>query len=174
MGSVDKCAKMIQHIWNILLDLDLLSKFTSGPTPIHDNNSTTIQRWHGMTTEGLKHIQLWENAVQEDVQCGVINVRKIEQKFNASDIFTKEDKDTKYFIAWKCTLVHPSPFIRNGMTADLGNKQPHLPPNSSPEACVFKKCPNGTFLQNSLMQKRRGKLSVCLSLLFPWSLSLHW
>ena len=46
-----------------------------------------------MTTKGLHHLQMRENAVRESVQNGFIETKHCEEKYNLSDRFTKEDKD---------------------------------------------------------------------------------
>ena len=53
---------------------------------------------HTLSTKGLRHIQIHENAVREQVQSGHIEVKHIAGDINLSDLFTKEDKDTQHFI----------------------------------------------------------------------------
>jgi hypothetical protein len=51
-----------------------------------------------MTTKGLRHKQIRENAVRESVQNKFIEVKHIAGRLNLADMFTKEDKDTAHFI----------------------------------------------------------------------------
>ena len=51
-----------------------------------------------MTTKGLRHIQIRENAVRESCINGFIEVKHISGKVNLSDMFTKEDKYVNHFI----------------------------------------------------------------------------
>ena len=51
-----------------------------------------------MTTKGLRYIQIRENSVREAVQNKIVTIKHIDGKINLADLFTKELKDTKYFI----------------------------------------------------------------------------
>jgi hypothetical protein len=62
-----------------------------------------------MTTKGLRHIQMQENAVREQVQLGFITVEHIGGKQNLADAFTKEEKDTNHFITCRDLLVSSPP-----------------------------------------------------------------
>jgi hypothetical protein len=60
-----------------------------------------------MTTKGLRHIQIRENAVRESIQSDLIDVLHIAGKINLADLFTKEDKDAAHFIAIRDTIMTP-------------------------------------------------------------------
>jgi hypothetical protein len=60
-----------------------------------------------MTTRGLRHIQMQENAVHEQVQRNFITVEHIGSKHNIVDPFTKEEKDNDHFIACRDLLLTP-------------------------------------------------------------------
>jgi hypothetical protein len=62
-----------------------------------------------MTTKGLRHIQMRENAVREQVQQGLITVEHIGGKQNLSDAFTKEEKDPEHFITCRNLLLTQKP-----------------------------------------------------------------
>jgi len=64
-----------------------------GPTKVYNDNAACVCWAQTMTTKGLRHIQIRENAVREAVQRGDITV-----ELNLADLFTKEDKDTNHFI----------------------------------------------------------------------------
>jgi hypothetical protein len=68
------------------------------PTVIYNDNSACVS-WSGnLTTKGLRHIQIQENAIRESVENNFIIVKHIEGKINLADMFTKEDKDAKHFL----------------------------------------------------------------------------
>jgi hypothetical protein len=60
-----------------------------------------------MTTKGLRHIQMRENAIREQIQLGTITVKHIGRKHNLADPFTEEEKDTQHFIICRDLLVSP-------------------------------------------------------------------
>ena len=68
------------------------------PTIVHNDNSACIQWSVNLTTKGLRHLQIRENAVRESVQNGFATIKHIEGKINLSDMFTKEDKDVSHFL----------------------------------------------------------------------------
>eukprot|EP00957_Ditylum_brightwellii_P083953 6381406-Ditylum_brightwellii.AAC.1 len=50
-----------------------------------------------MTTEGMRHIKMCKNAIQESVQKNFATIQHIGGKINPSDIFTKEDHNVQHF-----------------------------------------------------------------------------
>jgi hypothetical protein len=62
-----------------------------------------------MTTRGLRHIQMRENAISEQVQLGLITVEHIGGKHNLADSFTKEEKHDDHFIECRNLLVTKTP-----------------------------------------------------------------
>ena len=110
VGSVDECTKTLQHIGNILKDLDVHDKIVKNqPFKIYNDNAAAVQWSHNMTTKGLRYIQIRENAVRENVQAKVVDVQHIGGKLNPSDIFTKEDRDINHFEACVDALCSTPP-----------------------------------------------------------------
>ena len=63
-----------------------------------------------MTTNGLRYIQIHNNAVGESVVANFIQIVKhINGKINLADLFTKEDKDCAHFISICDILVQDIP-----------------------------------------------------------------
>ena len=60
-----------------------------------------------MTTKGLRHVQIRENAVRESIQNKIVTVSHIDGKLNPSDIFTKEDKDSQHFLNIRNLILTP-------------------------------------------------------------------
>jgi Reverse transcriptase (RNA-dependent DNA polymerase). len=121
--AVDECTKCLQHVSNILSDLHLLHLFTHNePIPIRNDNEAAVKWSHNMTTRGLRHIQMRENAVREQVQQGFITVEHIGGKHNLADPFTKEEKDNDHFIACRDLLLTP-PLANNEQHSHATNGQ---------------------------------------------------
>ena len=51
-----------------------------------------------MTTKGLRHVQVRDNAVRESVQEGSVDIQHIAGSVNLADLFTKEDRVQRHFI----------------------------------------------------------------------------
>lgn len=103
IGSVNQCTKQLQYFANILSDLDIFNKLSTGPITIYNGNAASVQWSHNMSTKGLSYIQIREHAVREHVQNSFIKVKHIAGKCNVSDLFTKEDKEPAHFIAIRDT-----------------------------------------------------------------------
>ena len=68
------------------------------PTVVYNDNSACVQWAVSLTSKGLRHIQIRENAVCEGVQNKFVTIKHIEGKKNPLDIFTKEDKEVTHFL----------------------------------------------------------------------------
>ena len=96
--ATDECTKNILHIRNILDDLQLLATVCPTATTIYKDNNACVLWSSNMTTKGLRHIQIRENAVRESIINRDVDVTHIAGKLNLSDMFTKEDKDVHHFL----------------------------------------------------------------------------
>jgi dUTPase len=96
--ATDECTKCLLHLHQIVDGLNLTDDVMSLPTAIYNDNSACVTWSRNMTTKGLRHIQMRENAVRESFQNGFIIVKHISGKINLSDMFTKEDKDASHFL----------------------------------------------------------------------------
>ena len=61
------------------------------------------------TTRSIRHIQLRENHVRENVQNKTIQIKHTAGNTNIADIFTKEDKDKPLFLQIRNHIVKPCP-----------------------------------------------------------------
>ena len=61
--ATDECVKRVQHIRNIIDDLNLAHILTPGATIVKNDNSACIHWSNSMTTKNLRHLQMRENAV---------------------------------------------------------------------------------------------------------------
>ena len=109
--ATDECTKCIQHLRNLCDDLHL--SYSSQPTPIYNDNQACIHWSYNNTSKGLRHLQIRENAVRENIQNKNITISHVEGKINIADIFTKEDKDHTHFINMRNTILHFTPMYSN-------------------------------------------------------------
>ena len=97
--ATDECTKFLLYLHHILEDLGFANKHMPSKTKVYNDNEVCVCWSHNMTTKGLRHIQIRENAVRESIQSDLIDVLHIAGKINLADLFTKEDKDAAHFIA---------------------------------------------------------------------------
>ena len=109
--ATDECVKSLQQLSFIVDGLKLKPLIMPSPTIIHNDNSACVQWSVNLTTKGLRHIQIRENAVRESVQSGFIKVKHIEGKRNLSDMFTKEDRDIGHFLEVRNLVLCPKSHI---------------------------------------------------------------
>ena len=125
--ATDKCTKFILYLKHILDDLNLIHYMPS-PTTIYNDNAACVTWSHSLTTKGLRHLQIRENAVREAVQNGTIQVQHIAGANNASDLFTKEDKDAIHFVAIRDVLLS-KPLSKLYINKSIGDSEaPSGPP----------------------------------------------
>jgi hypothetical protein len=107
--ATDECTKNILHIRHILNDLLLLPIFCPNETTIYNDNSACVLWSSNMTTKGLRHVQIRENAIRESIQNNTISVQHIAGSINLSDLFTKEDRDITHFISLRDIIMTNRP-----------------------------------------------------------------
>ena len=90
---------------HIITKLGISAQFLSVPISIFNDNNACDCWSHNLTTKGLRHLQMRENAVRESVQSGFIEVKHIAGVNNPSDLFTKEDKNATHYISIRDQLV---------------------------------------------------------------------
>ena len=103
--ATDECVKALLHLKQLVSGLKLTQEIMPPPTIIHNDNAACVNWSHNMTTKGLRHIQIRENAVRESVQDGFVDIKHVAGDLNLSDLFTKEDKDDNHFIKIRDILV---------------------------------------------------------------------
>jgi hypothetical protein len=69
-----------------------------GTSVIYNDNNECINWSKRCITKGLRHIQMRENMVRENVENQFISVQHVGGKVNLADLFTKEMKDTTHFV----------------------------------------------------------------------------
>ena len=78
-----------------------------GTTTIFNDNNACVNWSKKCTTKGLRHIQMRENLVRENVENKFISVKHVGGKVNLADLFTKEMKDTTHFVELRNLMLRP-------------------------------------------------------------------
>jgi hypothetical protein len=76
-------------------------------TIIYNDNKACVQWSKKATTKGLRHIQMRENRVRENIASRFISVCHIDGRINIADIFTKEMKDASHFVELRNLIMCP-------------------------------------------------------------------
>jgi hypothetical protein len=64
----------------------------------HFNDNKACVQWSkSATSKGLRHIQMRENRIRENIATNFVSICHIEDKRDLADVFTKEMKDTSHF-----------------------------------------------------------------------------
>jgi hypothetical protein len=96
--ATSECVKFVLELFQILDSLGVRDLFMSGPTTIFNDNKACVDWSKLTTTKGLRHIQMRENLVRENVEKHLVTVAHVGGKVNMADLFTKEMKDTGHFV----------------------------------------------------------------------------
>jgi hypothetical protein len=96
--ATDECCKFLLDLAQLLDFFGVKHIFMPSPTIIYNDNKACIQWSNKATTKGLRHIQMRENRVRENIVSNFISVCHVGGKTNIADIFTKEMKDTSHFV----------------------------------------------------------------------------
>ena len=105
--ATDECVRELTYIRNIFKNLDLHKQLLSQPINIFNDNIACVQWSKNKTTRTIRHIQLRDNAVRENIKQKLINIHHIPGAHNIADIFTKEDRDKSHFISLREKILHP-------------------------------------------------------------------
>jgi hypothetical protein len=88
--------------------LNVKHNFMPDTVVIHNDNNACVQWSKKATTKGLRHIQMRENRIRENVASKFVLIKHIDGKLNFADIFTKEMKDVAHFIELRdLCMCHP-------------------------------------------------------------------
>ena len=89
MSSGDD-AKETHWIRNLLIELDLSNRDWNKPVVmLGDNDQATRWATHGMITTANKSVRMNYHWVQEAVQDGIVDMRRVATDDNTADVFTK-------------------------------------------------------------------------------------
>jgi hypothetical protein len=91
--ATNECVKFLLELAQIYEYFSVKEIFMPGTNSIYNDNQACINWSKKCTTKGLRHIQMKENLVRENIASNFVNVRHVDGKVNLADIFTKEMKD---------------------------------------------------------------------------------
>jgi hypothetical protein len=108
--ATDECVKFLLELVQLLEFLGVKDLFMPNTTIIYNDNRACVLWSKKATTKGLRHIQMRENRVRENIASQFVDVCHIDGKINLADIFTKEMKDTSHFVELRdlfmCSRLH--------------------------------------------------------------------
>jgi len=96
--ATDECVKFLLELSQIMEFLGIRDLFMPPTTVLYNDNQACVNWSKKTTTKGLRHIQMKENRVRENILSKFVCVCHIDGKINLADLFTKEMKDVKHFV----------------------------------------------------------------------------
>ncbi len=105
--ATDECVKFLLELVQIMEFLDIKHLFMPSVNIVYNDNKACINWSKTCTTKGLRHIQMRENRIRENVLSKFVSIRHIDGKHNLADVFTKEMKDTGHFVMLRDLMMCP-------------------------------------------------------------------
>jgi hypothetical protein len=96
--ATDECVKFLLEIAQLFEFLHIKDIFMPTTSIIYNDNQACINWSKRTTTRGLRHIQMKENRVQENISSNFVQIHHVNGKVNLANLFTKEMKDTSHFV----------------------------------------------------------------------------
>jgi len=96
--TTDECIKFLLELVQIMDFLEVKHLFMPSTNTFYNDNNACVEWSRSATSKGLRHIQMRENRVRENIASNFIHVKHIAGKINLANIFTKEMKDTSHFV----------------------------------------------------------------------------
>jgi hypothetical protein len=90
--------KDLSHSISGFVHLGIRHQFMPSTNIIFNDNRTCVNWSKRTTTKGLRHIQMKENRVWENILNDFVRICHIDGKINLADLFTKEMKDVSHFV----------------------------------------------------------------------------
>jgi len=105
--ATNECVKFLLELVQIMDFLGFKDIFMPATNVIYNDNNACINWSRRCTTKGLRHIQMKENHVRENVERKFVSIEHIGGKQNLADLFTKEMKDTVHFVELRDIMMRP-------------------------------------------------------------------
>jgi hypothetical protein len=103
----DECVKFFLELEQLLSFLEVKHLFMPTTNIIYNDNKACVNWSKTCTMKGLRHIQMKENRIRENVQNSFVQICHVDGKTNLADIFTKEMRDTSHFVELRDLMLHP-------------------------------------------------------------------
>ncbi len=105
--ATDECVKFLLELEQLMEFLHIKSIFMPSTNVIYNDNKACVNWSKSCTTKGLRHIQMKENRVRENIQNQFVQICHVNGKVNLADLFTKEMKDTGHFVELRDLMLKP-------------------------------------------------------------------
>jgi len=105
--ATNECVKFLLELVQILEFFEVRDIFMPTTTTIYNDNNACVNWSKRSTTKGLRHIQMRENHIRENIENHFISVQHVGGKVNLADLFTKEMKDTTHFVELRDLMLCP-------------------------------------------------------------------
>jgi hypothetical protein len=109
--ATNECVKFLLELAQLFDFLKIRNLFMPHTQIIYNDNNACVNWSRRCTTKGLRHIQMHENLVRENVENNFVQIEHIGGKVNIADLFTKEMKDTNHFVTLRNLMMRPRPHI---------------------------------------------------------------
>jgi len=103
--ATSECVRFLLELVQIFEFLGVRDIFMPGMNVIFNDNQACVNWSHSCTSKGLRHIQMKENHVRENIVSDFVSIQHIEGKLNLADIFTKEMKDVSHFVKLRDVIM---------------------------------------------------------------------
>ena len=105
--ATDECVKFLLELDQLMEFLQVKHLFMPSTNTIYNDNSACVNWSKKCTTKGLRHIQMRENRVRENVSRKFVQIIHVNGKLNLADLFTKEIKDVGHFVELRDIMMRP-------------------------------------------------------------------
>jgi hypothetical protein len=105
--ATDECVKFLLELVQLMESLNLKEEFMPNTNIIYNDNNACVNWSKSYTSKGLRHIQMKENRVRENVQNKFVNICHVDGRTNLADLFTKEMRDTTNFVELRDMMLRP-------------------------------------------------------------------
>jgi hypothetical protein len=95
--AANECTKYLLELEQIMDFLECKKQLMPTANVIYVDNAACVDWSKNTTTKGLRHIQMRENHVRENILDNFLVIKKIDGKLNLADLFTKEHKDVSHY-----------------------------------------------------------------------------
>jgi len=105
--ATDECVKFLLDLVQLMEFLNVKNIFMPTTNLIYNDNKACINWSKSTTSKGLRHVQMRENRVRENVSNNFVSICHVDGKVNLADLFTKEMKDVTHFVTLRSMMMKP-------------------------------------------------------------------
>jgi hypothetical protein len=109
--ATNEGVKFFLELSQLLEFLEVKHLFMPATNIIYNDNRACVLWSKSSTTKGLRHIEMRENMVRENIANEFVTITHIDGKRNLADIFTKEMKDVGHFVELRDLFMQPRPTV---------------------------------------------------------------